>query len=321
MEKDKMLKGNPETEEQEIASVSAAVEETAAPEPENAEAVAVEETAATSETATPSDSATPVQEKAESDEEKEKKPMSKGRRIANAIILAVQIAFVVLAIVICLVVMLNPQSGDKVSPVGLKLLPVLTGSMNGDKKDSFPQGALVFATNPKNGGADLKVGDIVTFKMLEDNSRQSILVTHRIVEIVDIDGVKKYRTQGDANPLPDEELKLPGNILAVYAFHINGLGAALTWVRDGYNFIYVIIIPLALLLIYNIYLVAQIVVENKMKKAKAAAAETAKQAALASIDEEAIKRKAIEEYLKSQGLSPAASEGGASDQKGEDTKA
>lgn len=235
-----------------------------------------------------------------SDEEKDKKPVSKKKRILNGIFLGVQIALVVVAIVITLVMILNPKS-DEVSSVGVKLLPVLSGSMDGDRKDSFPKGSLVVATTPKNGGEDLKVGDIVTFAMLEEESNQMILVTHRIIEVVEIEpGLVKYRTQGDANPLPDSTLKLPGDIKAVYAFHIKGLGSALTWVRDGYHFIYVIIIPLGLLLIYNIYLVAQIVVEGKMKRAKAAAAESAKQAALASIDEEEIKRKAIEEYLKSQ---------------------
>ena len=235
-----------------------------------------------------------------SDEEKDKKPVSKKKRILNGIFLGVQIALVVVAIVITLVMILNPKS-DEVSSVGVKLLPVLSGSMDGDRKDSFPKGSLVVATTPKNGGEDLKVGDIVTFAMLEEESNQMILVTHRIIEVVEIEpGLVKYRTQGDANPLPDSTLKLPGDIKAVYAFHIKGLGSALTWVRDGYHFIFVIIIPLGLLLIYNIYLVAQIVVEGKMKRAKAAAAESAKQAALASIDEEEIKRKAIEEYLKSQ---------------------
>ena len=291
-------------------------------EPEENEAVEITESAPAEESVAeaPKPEETKQEEAAEGDDKG--KPMTKGRRIMNAIVLAVQIAFVVLAIAICLIVMLNPQSSDKVSPVGLKLLPVLSGSMDGNQKGSFPKGALVFATNPKNGGTDLKEGDIVTFTMLEESSGQTILVTHRIIEVVETEpGLKRYRTKGDANPLPDEALKLPGDIKAVYAFHINGLGTALTWIRDGYNFIYVIIIPLGLLLIYNIYLVAQIVVENKMKKAKAAAAETAKQAALASIDEEAIKRKAIEEYLRSQGLSPAAGEPAAPEQKGEDKQA
>lgn len=240
--------------------------------------------------------------KASKKEQGEKAP-SKKKRILNGILLGIQIAFVVIAIVICIVVLVNPNSNDKVSGATVKLLPVQSNSMAGNKKDSFKKGALVIATSPKNGGKGLKVGDVVTFRYLEPASQQMILVTHRIIEIVTIDeGVYKYRTQGDNNVLPDAELKLPGDILAVYSFHINGLGTALTWVRDGYNFIYVIIIPLGLLLIYNIYLFAQIMVEAKMRKAKKLAAENA----LASIDEEEIKRKAIEEYLKQNGLAPAA---------------
>ena len=258
----------------------------------------------------------PATETADSTPEAEgsgKKPMSKKKKILNGIFLGVQIALVLIAIILTLVMILNPKQGE-VSSAGIKLLPVLSDSMdgerviNGETYNGFPPGALVIATTPKNGGADLKVGDIVTFMQHEGST--TILNTHRIVEVVEIEsGVIKYRTQGDNPAAPvDSTLKLPGDIKAVYYTHINGLGKALTWVRDGYHFIYVIIIPLGLLLIYNIYLVAQIVVEGKMKKAKAAAAETAKQAALASIDEEEIKRKAIEEYLRSQ----AAAAGGGS---------
>ena len=234
------------------------------------------------------------------------KQMSKKKRILNAVFLGLQVALVVLSIVICLVVILNPNSQEEVSPIGVKLLPVLSGSMDGNQKDSFPKGSLVIATSPKNGGENLKVGTIVTFKQRNEETNQMMLVTHRIVEVVQIDeSVYKYKTQGDANGLADEQLKLPGDIMAVYSFHIKGLGSALSWIRDGYHFIFVIIIPLGVLLIYNIYLVAQIVVESKMKKAKEAAAESAKQAALASIDEEEIKRRAIEEYLRNQAAAAA----------------
>ena len=232
-----------------------------------------------------------------------KKPMSKKKRILNAIFLGVQIALVIFALILTIVMIMNPKQGE-VSSAGIKLLPVLSDSMDGERTidgvtyKGFPEGALVIAKGPHEDGV-YKVGDIVTFEFLKDD--KLALNTHRIVEIVTTDGVVKYRTQGDNPKYPvDTTLKLPGNIKAVYVTHINGLGTALTWIRDGYHFIYVIIIPLGLLLIYNIYLVAQIVIESKMKKANAAAAEKAKQAALASIDEEEIKRRAIEEYLKSQ---------------------
>ena len=264
----------------------------------------------------------PTEQKAEEaapSEEKDAKPISKKKRILNGIFLGVQIALVLVSIILTLIMILNPKQDD-VSAVGIKLLPVLSSSMDGTREidgvkySGFPKGALVIAKTPKDK-ENLKVGDVVTFQMRNDDN-EVVLNTHRIIEVVEIEpGVKKYRTQGDNPAAPvDEALKLPGDIKAVYVTHIKGLGSALTWIRDGYHFIYIIIIPLGLLLIYNIYLVAQIVVENKMKKAKAAAAESAKQAALASIDEEAIKRRAIEEYLRSQA---AAADAGNSDGKGE----
>ena len=245
----------------------------------------------------------------------EEKPLSKKKKIVNGILLGVQIVLVLFAIILTLIMILNPKQ-DEVSGVGIKLLPVLTDSMDGERTlmidgeevtfKGFAAGALVIAKNPDYD--DLKVGDVVTFS--DRIGDEMGLNTHRIIEVVEIEpGLVKYRTQGDNPEAPvDSTLKLPGDIKAVYVTHINGLGNALFWIRDGYHFIYVIIIPLGLLLIYNIYLVAMIVVEGKMKKAKAAAAEDAKAAALASIDEEEIKRKAIEEYLRQQAAANASTE-------------
>ena len=234
-----------------------------------------------------------------------KKPLTKRQKIVNGILLGVQIVLVVFAIALTLIMLLNPKKDD-VSGVGLKLLPVLSDSMDGERTidgveyKGFPQWSLVLAKSAKN--VDLKVGDIVTFQ--DRKGDEVILNTHRIIEVVEIEpGVVKYRTQGDNPAAPvDSTLKLPGDIKAVYITHIKSVGYALYWIRDGYHFIFVIIIPLGVLLIYNIYLVAQIVVEGKMKKAKAAAAASAAEAALASIDEEEIKRKAIEEYLRNQAM-------------------
>lgn len=238
-----------------------------------------------------------------------KKPMSKKKKILNAVFLAVQILMVVIALTLTIAMIMNPKQGE-VSGAGLKLLPVLSDSMDGEREidgvvyKGFPEGALVFATSPREDGI-YNVGDVITFEFMKDGERE--LNTHRIVAVEEYDGVRKYRTQGDNPNAPlDSTLKVAGSVQAVYAFHINKLGYALAWVRSGYHFIYVIIIPLGLLLLYNIYLVAQIVIEGRMKKANAAAAELAKQAALASIDEEEIKRRAIEEYLKSQAQAQAA---------------
>jgi len=216
-----------------------------------------------------------AEKEAETDEDG-KKPMSKKKRIINAILLGIQIAFVVVAITICLVMLLNPKAQDEISPLGVKLLPVQSDSMKGDKKDNFVKGDLIIAHNVKNGGEGLTEGTIITFKMLEETRGVEILVTHRIHQVITENGFTQYITKGDNNALPDKTWLQPKDVLAVYSFHIKGLGAVIDWIRDGFHFIYVIIIPLGLLLIYNIYLVAQIVVEAKMKKAKETAAATAR---------------------------------------------
>jgi len=243
-----------------------------------------------------------VESASESQEEKKeekdgKKPMTKGKRIANAIILGVQIAFVLIAITICLVVLLNPKAQDDISPLGVKLLTVNSNSMNGTEKDSFSKNDLVIAKNAKNGGEGLEVGTIVSFKMLEEDSGEFIINTHRIVEVHTENGFTQYVTRGDANPLNDKGWLRAEDVLAVYAFHIPGVGAVIKWIRDGYHFIYVVIIPLGLLLIYNVYLVIQIIMESKMKKAKAAAAADA----LSSLSQEDIER-----LLAARGIDPNA---------------
>ncbi|MBP5404660.1 MAG: signal peptidase I [Clostridia bacterium] len=246
----------------------------------------------------------PVEKKDEAAEEKDekgKKPITKTKKILNAIVLGVQIAFVVLSITICLVMLLNPKAQDEVSPLGVKLLTVNSPSMDGTEKDSFGVNDLVIAKNPKNGGEGLQKGDIITFKMLEKESGLFIINTHRIDEVITENGFTQYKTKGDANPMQDPGWVSADNVLAVYAFHIKGLGKAIKWVRDGYHFIFVVIIPLGLLLIYNIYLVAQIVVEGKMKKAKVAAAEAAAASARANLSEEDLLR-----LLKERGIDPAA---------------
>ena len=279
-----------------------------------------EESAPASDAPAATEGAEPTTEK-----EEQEKPMSKKKKILNGVLLGVQIVLVLFAIILTLIMILNPKQDD-VSGVGIKLLPVLSDSMDGKRTlvidgeeqtfSGFPTGCLVIAKSPErdeNGNVvadSLKVGDIVTFQMRKEDNTLA-LNTHRIIAIKEVEpGVIKYQTQGDNPAAPiDATLKLPGDIKAVYVTHINNLGYALFWIRDGYHFIYVIIIPLGLLLIYNIYLVAQIVIEAKMKKAKAAAAESAKQAALASIDEEEIKRKAIEEYLRNQAAANASNNG------------
>lgn len=75
------------------------------------------------------------------------------------------------------------------------------------------------------------------------------------------------------------------------------VGSAIAWLKEPiWHYILIIWVPLILLFGYNVYIVIRIIVEEKQKKA---IAEAVKEAEANKLDEEEIKRKAIEEYLAS----------------------
>ncbi|WGL50407.1 signal peptidase I [Nocardioides sp. BP30] len=78
---------------------------------------------------------------------------------------------------------------------------ILTGSMT----PGMPPGTLVVA-RPVDP-ATLAVGDVITYQL---TSGDPTVVTHRIVALsVAKDGSRLFRTQGDANDVPDEKWVMP----------------------------------------------------------------------------------------------------------------
>lgn len=238
--------------------------------------------------------------------EKKSKLTPKQQKILDIVVTVVQVVIIIIAITISAIVIANPiSSSAEVSSGSIKLLPVLSDSMNGSdafyeahpdwKKSSFKTGDLVIA-GKVNDNLALKVGDIVTF--VDDVAGSKQLVTHRIVEVIDVENDGKadtYIVRGDADTQGTNVDHLnPNKILAVYKSKLVGVGKAINWLQDATHFLLVIVIPLALLFIYNVILAVRMIMEAKLAKQAEA------QEAAASIDAEEIKRKAIEEYLAQQ---------------------
>lgn len=212
---------------------------------------------------------------------------SKQKKIIDIVVLALQIAIVIVSITISAIVLANPNiNSGEVGKSNVKLMPVLTNSMTGDNKDSFSKGDLLIMKTPKDTKA-LKVGDIVTFKGQVMDTDQ--LITHRIVDVSD-DGLR-YTCRGDADVLGTQiDTIAHTEVLAVYSGHLNGVGSAIFWLQKPTNFLLVIVVPLALLFIYNIIMFVRMMMQAKLEKMKEQSDSTA------TLDEEAIKRQAIEEY-------------------------
>ena len=166
----------------------------------------------------------------------------------------------------------------------------------------------------------LKEGDIITFHTIIDN--QYALNTHRILKIEEANGVRSYTTVGDNNNgIADQHVISDGDIVGKYVGHISDLGKVMDFLSSSIGFLIVIVFPMLLFFIYQVYnlimisirLKKAIAVENakeiasvQMQQADADEAAKAKSEAQAALEEakrlkeeaEAIKAQAEEELKK-----------------------
>ncbi len=246
----------------------------------------------------------------------------KQKKAINITVITVEILIVILAIAFSVSILLSTgyETSTDFGDASVRLMPVLTGSMSGDNPDSFDEGDLIIVNKATPERiAELEVGDIITYAGNVGGGRG--FITHRIVDVEQFTNslgntYRIFYTRGDdeaetVEPTAVYETEVAG----IYSWKIAGLGSAIYWLQQPTNFFLVVMLPLILLLVYNIYLVIRMVVEAKIKKQQRQtelAIEQARNAAV--LDEEEIKRRAIEEYLASKNAaSPAEEDKGAAD--------
>lgn len=97
------------------------------------------------------------------------------------------------------------------------LVRIVSGSMS----PTYPVGS-VLLLDRLGAGQHLHVRDVITF-----SRGQGLPVTHRVVEVLNLNGTTALRTQGDANRTPDEQLTLPGAVIGKIR------GALPTWLNGS----------------------------------------------------------------------------------------
>ena len=146
--------------------------------------------------------------------------------------------------------------------------------------------------------SNLKEGDIISFWGFVDNERS--IITHRIVDVVTLkDGSFVYRTKGDnPNQIVDQDPNniyrqpdiCPEDVIGVYVTHIGGFGKVLNFIKTPNGILICFVIPLALLLFWQIARVIRLIIKMNHDKQDEKAAEMS--------EEE--KKRVIEEYLRAQ---------------------
>lgn len=154
---------------------------------------------------------------------------------------------------VCVVILINSiiRPNEVPSFFGWKPFIVLSGSMETEIYSGDI--AVVKEIEPSK----LKVGDIIAFK------NDDIVITHRIVKIIDDDGTTKYVTKGDNNNTEDRDYVLPENVEGLYKFKISKLGNFAIFIQTPTGMIACLSVPLILLILIQFS-------ENKRNKKEAA---------------------------------------------------
>ena len=219
------------------------------------------------------------------------------KKIFNVI---VDVLIVMVLIVSILVVILSftTKSSGVPNIFGYAPLSVQSDSM----ENTIMTHDLIFSKVTNDESYEYKVDDIVTFP-IEINGVPTYN-THRIVEVIDDDGITYYKTQGDNRekyPDPDPELLTSNDIVAVYTgTRIGGVGSAVSFLRTQLGFFLCVLLPMIIFFVYEaVRVIMNIVAYNKEKALEQAQAAVSN----AELTEEQ-KQRAIAEYLASLGEKP-----------------
>jgi signal peptidase len=214
-----------------------------------------------------------------------KKPV---KRVWSIILNVIIWLFVIFAVVMTVLAFAAQSSPDGVPSIfGQCILTVQSGSM----EPEFAAGDIIIGRKLEPEELNtLQVGDVISFDAgdLDGDGRRDIN-SHRIIEINKEGNTVTYVVKGDNDPKID-------NVLSSYVVckyegtRIAGLGKALNFLQTPNGFLIVIVLPLVLFFLYEL-----IVFVRKLSQVKN---EGKKQ--ITAADEELIRQRAVEEYLRQQ---------------------
>ncbi|VEU80626.1 S26 family signal peptidase [Haploplasma axanthum] len=209
---------------------------------------------------------------------------SNGSKIISVIGNVIFYTFILVLLLFSIVNLSAKKEDDVPTLFGRGFVTVLSDSMNGDKKDSFKEGALVFVKDLNDDDKkNLKVGDVVVFwgQLSIDDPKLQAHIIHRIIKI---EG-NNITTQGDslrnANTTETNDIS---RIKALATGHVEGLGKPINYLRTSTGFALFILLPLFILLIVQITILVVNVVNRNKERLR--------------IDHEAEKARLKEEILK-----------------------
>lgn len=190
------------------------------------------------------------------------KALKKGVTVFVSIVLWM---IILLAALFAFTTLATKDQSQVASVAGFTPMVVKTDSM----APTFEAGDLIMIR--KCDTSQLKEGDIVCFHTIIEN--EYALNTHRIYKIDETAGVRSYTTKGDNNEISDQHVIADGDIVGKYVGRLPKMGKVMDFLSSSVGFLVVIVLPMLLFFIYQVYHLVMVTISLK----KAMAVEEAEQ--------------------------------------------
>lgn len=166
------------------------------------------------------------------------------KKIILNIINGVSVIVIASAVLVLLTVVLT-KSGDVPNIMGYSVFRVLTGSM----EPAIETDSLIVVE--RVDASEVKTGDIISF-FSQDPAHGGAVNTHRVVSIEQNGDNWSFVTKGDANQLEDKYVTSSEDLIGKVVFVSHGMGIMVHLLSNPLIFIPVIVLPMFVILIYNL---------------------------------------------------------------------
>lgn len=213
-------------------------------------------------------------EKTQNENIQKEKTQSKGMTIFKSIlntVINILIVLVLITSILIAVLALTSKSSGVSTIFGYTIQTIQSDSMKGGSPDGYPEGdfshgdLMIAKATGSDPEAKYNVGDIATYKTM-DTDGQDVLIVHRIVDAVEnSDGSYSYQTWGDnreVSEVPDQlsrEMFLTSSaFVSVYytagykGVILKGVGNVLDFLRSQQGFFLVVLLPMVLFFMYEL---------------------------------------------------------------------
>ena len=223
------------------------------------------------------------------------------KKVLKIIVNALSWLILAFALLVTILVFSSGRNNGVANLFGYIPLTVESDSM----LPTFAQGDLIICKEIDDL-TTLKENDVITFWTIIDGKK--VKNTHRIITINEFEsGTRSFVTRGDNNPINDEIPAYAGDLIGRWTeVRISGLGTVMNFLRTKTGFFVCILIPMAIFFLFELYKFIVVLIEIKRPEVSA-------------LDEEEIKRRAIEEYLAEQKKNASENSGSSEDPENKQT--